>query len=37
MDASSISGRMYRGSFTGPKHLVSFESCDTALFVLGFT
>ena len=39
MDTPSISGRVYRGSFTGPKHSVSvsFEPGDEAFFVLVFS
>jgi hypothetical protein len=39
MDAPSISGRLYRASFTGPKHSVSvsFEPGDEAFFVLVFS
>ena len=39
MDAPSISGRLYRASFSGPKHSVSvsFEPGDEALFVLVFS
>lgn len=39
MDAPSISGRLYRASFSGPKHSVSvsFEPGDEAFFVLVFS
>jgi hypothetical protein len=39
MDAPSISGRLYRVSFTGPKHSVSvsFEPGDGAFFVVVFS
>jgi hypothetical protein len=39
MDAPSISGRLYRASFNGPKHSVSvsFEPGDNAFFVLVFS
>ena len=39
MDTPSISGRLYRASFTGPKHSVSvsFEPGDEAFYVLVFS
>ena len=39
MDTPSITGRLYRVSFTGPKHSVSvsFEPGDEAFFVLVFS
>lgn len=39
MDPPSVSGRLYRASFTGAAHAVSvsFESGDDALFVVVFT
>jgi hypothetical protein len=39
METPSISGRLYRASFTGPRHsvFISFEPGDEAFFVLVFS